>query len=135
MQSGQQHPLSAFTRKILVKEENGTNKAEIWYCPEDERRKIVKELNISPISENVNLRDIVTKMKLFSFHGKTRKYFVGYAILLMKMLYTCCKIKERTTDIKLFKSLVTQTLGIEFNETIALFREALQFIYSTENVI
>ena len=126
--------LSAFKRKTLVKEDNANTQTEIWYCPEDEKKKIVEELNIIQPSTPINLRDLVDKMRQFSFHGRTRKYFVGYCIILMKMLYTCCRIKEKTTDIKLFKSIVTQTIGIEYNETISAFREMVEIIYANENM-
>ncbi|EDR28631.1 hypothetical protein EDI_005290 [Entamoeba dispar SAW760] len=127
-------PQSAFIRKVLVRQEIPSEDIDTWHYPEDIRTEIVEEVKINPSKKEFNLIEIANKIKQFPFQGKTRRYFVGYCILVMKKLYCCCKIKEDENDIIIFKKLISQMLGIEYNQAIKTFKEIINFIYSEQNL-
>ncbi|BFU23387.1 hypothetical protein EHI8A_157390 [Entamoeba histolytica HM-1:IMSS-B] len=127
-------PQSAFIRKILIRQERTSENVETWHYPEDISKKVEEEIEINPSKNELNLIDIATQIKKFPFQGKTKKYFVGYCIIVMKTLYRCCKLKEKINNTIVFKQSISQILGIDYNQAIKTFIEISKLIYSEQNL-
>ncbi|ELP85328.1 hypothetical protein EIN_085700 [Entamoeba invadens IP1] len=132
---------SAFSKKTLIRgDSNGAT--ETWCYPGNTHQLIVQTAVNSQHEtpppqpkkqEAINFSCIFDDLKKYPYHGKTRKVFVGYCILIMKTLYNFCKAKEKTNSTQ-FKTLVEKHFNLPYQKAVERLSNTLDFFYSAENL-